>query len=26
MVRRIFTGWNQIGEWLRRVEALRDAA
>jgi hypothetical protein len=21
-----FTSWNQIGEWLRRVEALRYAA
>ena len=21
-----FTSWNQIGKWLRRVEALRDAA
>ena len=21
-----FTSWDQIGKWLRRVEALRDAA
>jgi hypothetical protein len=21
-----FTSWNQIGEWLRRVEAIRYAA
>jgi hypothetical protein len=21
-----FASWNQIGKWLRRVEALRDAA
>ena len=20
-----FTSWNRIGEWLRRVEAIRDA-
>jgi hypothetical protein len=26
VVTQIFTSWNQIGKWLRRVEALRDAA
>lgn len=25
-VRVDFASWNQIGKWLRRVEALRDAA
>jgi hypothetical protein len=26
VVSRSFASWNQIGKWLRRVEALRDAA
>lgn len=26
MVGLTFANWNQFGEWLKRVEALRDAA
>jgi hypothetical protein len=26
VVSRIFASWNQIGEWLRRVDALRQTA
>jgi hypothetical protein len=26
LVSRIFTSWNQLGEWLRQVDGLRDVA
>lgn len=26
VVTRIFTSWNEIGEWLRQLEALQHAA